>query len=81
MHRLVLVLVLVVAAVSAACTPASQTKPTAASGAAPSSDWSAFTERAIEDYFVAHPAFAAIQGRHEFDGKFPDWTSAGIKAE
>ena len=32
-----------------------------------------------ESYFKANPSFAVYQGRHEFDGKLPDWTADGIK--
>lgn len=61
--------------------------PTQAPGAAPAAPgatqvaWPAFVDRYIEDYFRAHPVFASQQGRHEFDGKFPDWTRAGIERE
>jgi hypothetical protein len=32
-------------------------------------------------YLQHHPAFAAAQGRHEYDGRLPDWSEAGILAE
>jgi uncharacterized protein (DUF885 family) len=51
----------------AACTP---------SGAA----WNQFRDRFIEQSFQYEPAFAATQGRHEFDGKLPDWSEAGLAA-
>jgi len=47
----------------------------------PAGSWDGFVDRYIEDYFVAHPAFAVVQGRHEFDGQLPDWSVAGISAE
>jgi hypothetical protein len=34
-----------------------------------------------EGYFALHPPFAASQGRHEFDGKLPDWSAAGIAGQ
>ncbi|HKP47856.1 MAG TPA: DUF885 domain-containing protein, partial [Pyrinomonadaceae bacterium] len=34
-----------------------------------------------EAYFVAHPDFAVRAGRHEFDGKLPDFSSQGLTAE
>ncbi|MFC1605798.1 DUF885 domain-containing protein [Pseudomonadota bacterium] len=43
--------------------------------------WDRFVEGYIEDYLVAHPAFAVAQGRHEFDGKLPDWSAEGIANE
>jgi hypothetical protein len=42
-------------------------------------DWQHFTAGFIESYFRANPLFAAYQGRHEYDGMFPDWTEAGLK--
>ncbi|MDX6612974.1 MAG: hypothetical protein QOD75_2160 [Blastocatellia bacterium] len=43
--------------------------------------WEVFVNEFLESYFSAHPDFAARAGRHEFDGKLPDWTAAGIAAE
>ncbi|MEQ1619305.1 MAG: DUF885 domain-containing protein [Terricaulis sp.] len=42
--------------------------------------WNQFRDRFIEASFEAEPAFAASQGRHEFDGKLPDWSETGITA-
>lgn len=81
---------LLAAAVSlAACSP--KTAPPAAEPApvpAPaqtkadaSSEWPIFLKRFQEDSFIANPAFAVTQGRHEFDGQLPDWTAAGIEKE
>lgn len=43
--------------------------------------WAGFVERFIEDYFEAHPTFAVVQGRHEYDGQLPDWSREGIEEE
>ncbi|MDQ3566319.1 MAG: DUF885 domain-containing protein [Pseudomonadota bacterium] len=43
--------------------------------------WDTFVDRFVEDYFVAHPDFAVRAGRHEFDGKLPDWSRAGLAKE
>ncbi|HEU5305356.1 MAG TPA: DUF885 family protein, partial [Gemmatimonadales bacterium] len=40
-------------------------------------DWDSFVSGFIETYFRAEPLFAVYQGRHEFDGTFPDWSAAG----
>jgi len=47
--------------------------------AAPEDNWSSFVDGFIETYFAANPLFAAYQGRHEYDGIFPDWSDAGLK--
>jgi hypothetical protein len=43
--------------------------------------WASFRERFLEDYFVAHPDFAVLQDRHDFDGQLPDWSAEGIARE
>jgi uncharacterized protein DUF885 len=42
-------------------------------------EWPTFLNGFIETYFAANPLFAAYQGRHEYDGAFPDWSNAGLK--
>lgn len=43
--------------------------------------WDRFVERFLEDYFQANPVFAAGAGRHDFDGRLPDWSREGIERE
>jgi hypothetical protein len=43
--------------------------------------WSAFASQFIEDSFKADPFFAAQSGRHEFDGRMPDFSSEGLARE
>jgi hypothetical protein len=42
-------------------------------------DWDQFVSGFVETYFEARPLFAVYQGRHEFDGRFPDWSDAGLQ--
>jgi hypothetical protein len=44
-------------------------------------DWPQHIAAYQEAYFAANPAFAVMQGRHEFDGKLPDWSAAGVQRE
>jgi hypothetical protein len=44
-------------------------------------DWSKHLKQFEEDYFVANPSFAVSAGRHEFDGRLPDWSMAAIHHE
>ncbi len=46
----------------------------------PAREWDRFVSGFIETYFAANPLFAVYQGRHDFDGRFPDWSEAGILA-
>jgi hypothetical protein len=43
------------------------------------SDWDRFVSGFLETYFKADPLFAVYQGRHEYDGQFPDWSAAGVQ--
>ena len=43
--------------------------------------WDAFVDRYLEAHFAANPGFAVYQGRHEYDGKLPDWSDAGLRRE
>ncbi len=43
--------------------------------------WHALVTEYVESYLQHHPAFAAAQGRHEFDGRLPDWSRTGILEE
>lgn len=43
--------------------------------------WDTYVEGFLQSYFAAHPNAAVAAGRHEFDGKLPDWTEAGLKKE
>jgi uncharacterized protein (DUF885 family) len=43
--------------------------------------WDASVNQFLEAYFVARPDFAVRAGRHEFDGKLPDWSAEGIASE
>jgi len=48
-------------------------------GAAPSPEWDAFAADFEAAYMEANPQFAVSQGRHEFDGRLPDWSAEAIK--
>ena len=47
----------------------------------PDDSWGRYVNQYIEDYFVAHPTFAVVQGRHEYDGQLPDWSAEGLSRE
>ena len=59
---------------------ASTPKPSATPDASASSRWDALVHDYIEQAFVDSPGAAVNAGRHEFDGKVPDLTRAGIAA-
>src|SRR5215210_2892781 len=43
--------------------------------------WDHYVRGFLEGYFEEHPVFAAGSGRHEFDGRLPDWSPEGIERE
>jgi uncharacterized protein (DUF885 family) len=45
--------------------------------------WADFVRSFLEGYFEQFPTFGSSVGRHEFDGRLPDWSSASLadKAE
>lgn len=43
--------------------------------------WDTYLNQFLEDYFLARPDVAINAGRHEFDGKLPDWSAAGLERE
>jgi uncharacterized protein (DUF885 family) len=44
-------------------------------------EWDAFVNEYIEGHFAANPTAAVNAGRHEFDGKLPDWSPEGLGKE
>ncbi len=43
--------------------------------------WPAFMQRYIDQDFRANPPFAVQQGKHEYDGRLPDWSETGLRNE
>ena len=44
-------------------------------------DWTPFVQSFIDGWFKLDPAFAVYQGKHEYDGRLPDWSDAGLKRQ
>lgn len=83
MRHFIFFLLSAAAILTAGCQPmtTTNTNQTANSNSASSSKWDTHVEQFLTDYFTANPTFAVYQGRHEFDGKLPDWSKAGLKKE
>ncbi len=67
--------------VSFACQQTNQPTNQSTMNAIDSKAWDSHVSEFIEAYFVAHPDFAVRAGRHEFDGKLPDWSAEGLARE
>lgn len=63
------------------CQQQQPSAPTQTSQGVDPKAWDTYVEGFLQSYFVAHPDAGVLAGRHEFDGKLPDWTDAGIKKE
>ena len=48
--------------------------------APPGSDWDEYVRGFLDSYFHNNPTFAVALGRHEFDGRLPDWSEKGLEA-
>ncbi len=46
-----------------------------------STDWGKYVADYLDAYFVVHPDVAVLEGRHEFDGKLPDFGKDAIDRE
>jgi hypothetical protein len=51
---------------------------TAPDASAPSASWDAFVAEFIDARFAIQPQFGVRAGRHEFDGRLPDFSRAGL---
>src|SRR5689334_19251362 len=52
--------------------------PVHAAPASSTTTWDGFTRDFVESTFKARPQHAVWAGRHEFDGKLPDWSARGL---
>ncbi|MBC8027043.1 MAG: DUF885 family protein, partial [Steroidobacteraceae bacterium] len=79
-HRFVAILVSTL--LFAACSREPAAPPPEPKAAAPAGkSWPEFVDAFIEARMTADPYFAVQAGRHEFDGKMPDWSRAAIEAD
>lgn len=46
----------------------------------PRLEWPKFLAQFEEQYYAADPTFAVSKGRHEFDGRLPDWSAKGLRS-
>ncbi len=43
-----------------------------------SAEWDEYVPSFIEGFFELYPSYAVYQGRHEYDGRLPDWSAEGL---
>jgi hypothetical protein len=74
-------LAVLLACICGGCSGSSGESTPAAATTPAGSQWTSTRNELVEDYLKAHPAFAVVAGRHEYDGLLPDWSANGIAAE
>ena len=74
---------LLAATMLAGCSREPESKPVASTAPVEKAVavWPAFVDSFIEARFKADPYFAVQAGRHEFDGKMPDWSRAAFDSD
>ncbi|WP_227339694.1 DUF885 domain-containing protein [Sphingopyxis sp. P8] len=60
-----------------ACDAASDKSAATANG----KSWNAFRDTFLKGYFPLNPTFAVYQGKHDFDGRLPDWSPEGLEKQ
>lgn len=66
---------------TAGCNSAPNNGASTSAEAVSASGWSQFRDDFLAGYFPLNPTFAVYQGKHDFDGKLPDWSPAGLEAQ
>lgn len=66
------------AVMAASCSTAPGDPAEQGTGIDTGSAWGKFVDAFLTGYFPRNPDFAVYQGRHEFDGKLPDWSADGL---
>ncbi|MCH8073842.1 MAG: DUF885 domain-containing protein [Proteobacteria bacterium] len=81
MHRSIVIAIIVALGAITACTMADNATTAAPIEVEQSSEWDLFLSAFLDDYFAINPTFAVYQGKHEFDGRLPDWSEQGLKKQ
>ncbi|MBV9011819.1 MAG: DUF885 domain-containing protein [Pseudonocardiales bacterium] len=81
MRHFVRVVAILFAVLASGCETTPASPAGSAAHTAGSAQWAQHLRQFEEGYFARNPAFAVRQGRHEYDGRLPDWSAAGIRGE
>ena len=79
--RIVGAIAMLLAVLACGCETTAAPPPESATRTADSAEWTEHLNQFEEGYFALNPTFAVQQGRHDYDGRLPDWSAAGIRAE
>jgi hypothetical protein len=81
MKLLYFIIILVTLSFASSCVQTPQNNNASNANSASNPKWDAYVEQFLNNYFAANPTFAVLQGKHEYDGKFPDWSQQGLNNE
>lgn len=81
MSPMIRALAALLALVLASCAQTGEKPHPAPPLAAANPRWDAFVEQYITEEFTAKPHFGVYAGRHEFDGRLPDFSAEGLRRE
>ena len=81
MKKTQFIVLLLISLLFSACQPVANTNQSANTSTMTKTKWDTYVDQFLNDYFAANPTFAVQQGKHEYDGKFPDWSEAGLQKE
>ncbi|MBA2564421.1 MAG: DUF885 family protein, partial [Gemmatimonadetes bacterium] len=56
-------------------------RPASSAAGGSRTGWDAFVDDFLTATFAAHPDLATWAGRHELDGRLPDWSSVGLASD
>jgi len=77
----IIVLLFIFSSLFIGCQPVANNNQASNTATAGKPEWDSYVDKFLSDYFEANPTFAVLQGKHEYDGKFPDWSDAGLQKE
>ena len=80
-HYLIAAVSVAAIGITGACKKVDGDTGTTTVAASAGSAWGKHIETFLDGYFKVSPTTAVYQGKHEFDGKLPDWSPEGLKAQ
>jgi len=81
MRRWIVIVLSAALGAIAACSEGNHATTAAPIEVEQSSEWDLFLSAFLDDYFAINPTFAVYQGKHEFDGRLPDWSERGLEKQ
>jgi len=81
MRRILATTAMALALVTAGCTKPGGESTSSDITTLPKTNWATFRDAFVNGIFKIDPFYAVYQGKHEYDGRLPDWSAAGLKKQ